>query len=162
MAAASHLPTKLLKAQGGIVSGQAINLADSTAGDFFALIVEAGSGLPSFSSPGVQYVADITSTNPEVTYTGYARQSLSGVTWAFDASLGVVDWSFTQFGWAANANDPGNVNRYIVLGWKGAGTGDSTYPVLALIDPGGTFSVATASYYVAAPAGGLIQFTGGG
>ena len=162
MAAATKLPTKLLKAQGGITSGQAVNLGDTTAGDFVALIVEAGSGIPSLSSTGAQYIADITGTNTEVSWSGYARQSLTGITWAFDATLGVVDWSFSNFGWAADASDPGNVNRYIVIGWKGAGSGDATYPVVALIDPGAVFSVATASYTVSAPAGGLIQMTGGG
>lgn len=162
MAAATHLPTKLLKAQGAITSGQAVNLSDATAGNFEALIVEAGTAIPNTTSTGVQFVADVTAANAEVSWTGYARQALTGITWAFDSASGVVDWSFSQFGWAANANDPGNVNRYIVIYWKGVGTADASYPVVAVIDPGGVFSVATASYNVAAPAGGLIQFTGGG
>lgn len=162
MAAVTHIPTKLIKAQGGLVAGQAVNFGDTTAGNFMALILTAGTGLPSFSSTGVQYVADVTATNPEVTWAGYARQALTGITWAFDATLGVVDFSFSPFTWAADASDPGNVNRYIALYWKGVGTGDATYPLIPFIDPGAVFSVATASYTVTAPAGGLMQMTGGG
>ena len=161
MAAATHLPSKLMKAQGSITSGQAINLSDSTSGNFEALIVEVGTAIPNTGNTGIQFVADVTASNTEVSYAGYARQALTGITWAFGAT-GVVEWSFSQFGWAANASDPGNVNRYIILYWKGVGSADATYPVVCVIDPGAVFSVATASYNVASPAGGLIQFTGGG
>ena len=66
MAAATHLPSKLMKAQGSITSGQAINLSDSTAGNFEALIVEAGTAIPDTSNTGIQYVADVTASNTEV------------------------------------------------------------------------------------------------
>jgi hypothetical protein len=45
----------------------------------------AGSGIPSTSS-GVQFVSNVTGTNVEDTLIG-ARQTLSGVTWAYDGGL---------------------------------------------------------------------------
>lgn len=162
MAAATHLPTKLLFAQGELSATGGINLADTTAGNFVAMIVGAGTGLPGLSSTGAQFVADITASNAEVSWAGYARVALTGITWAYGGTLGTADWSFTAFQFAQSASDPGNVDRYIVIYWKGVGVGDASYPVLAVIDPGALFSCATAAYQVSPPANGLVQMTGGG
>ena len=161
MAAATHIPTKLLLAQGELSATAGINFHDSTSGNWQAMVVVAGSGLPGLSSSGAQFVSDITGSNAEISYSGYARVALTGVTWTADATLGQIDWSFTTFTFPAEAADPGT-GRYIVIYWKGVGSGDSSYPVAQVIDPGGVFSTATASYSVAAPAGGLMQMTGGG
>lgn len=157
MATASHIPTKLLKAQGSLASGQAVNLASDT---FKILAIKAGSGLPDLSSTGAQFVADITATNPEDTLIG-ARQALTGVTWAFDATLGVVDWSFSNITYAQNASDDG-LTRYFVIYDDSLGTTDADKPVLAVLDPGQLVSVVNGAAVLQAPTGGLIQYTGGG
>jgi hypothetical protein len=157
MAIATHIPTKLLKSQGSLTSAQAVNLSSDT---FKILAVKAGSGIPSLSSSGIQYVGDITGTNAEDTAIG-SRQTLSGVTWAFDATLGQVDWSFTNITYAQNGSDDG-LTRYFAIYDSSQGSGDSTYPVVALIDPNQLISVVSASCVLQCPTGGLIQFTGGG
>src|ERR1700757_3429961 len=101
MATATHIPTKLMKAQGQLTANQNVNLSGDT---FKIMAVKAGSGIPSTSSSGVQFVSDVTSGNAEDTLIG-ARQSLSGVTWAYDASLGIVDWSFTNITYAQAGGD---------------------------------------------------------
>lgn len=156
MAVATHIPTKLMKAQGLLTSGQAINLGDS----FKILAVKAGTGLPLLSSTGIQFVADVTATNAEDTLIG-ARQTLSGVTWNFDATLGVVDWTFSNITYAQNAADDG-LTRYFVIYDDTIGVADASKPVLAIIDPGQLISVVNASLTIQCPSGGLIQFTGGG
>ena len=166
MTGSIHVPTKLMKAQGGISSGQAVNLGDTTANDFVAGIITAGAGMPLLSSTGAQYIADLVTTpntNVELSYAGYARQSLTSVTWAFDATLGVIDWSFGNLTWAQNSADPGT-GRYVFFAWKGVGSSDATYPLVMLFDPNGTglLSVAAASLTLISPTGGPLQFTGGG
>jgi hypothetical protein len=157
MATATHIPTKLLKAQGQLTSAQAVNLSGDT---FKMLAVKAGSGIPSTASGGIQFVADITATNAEDTNIG-ARPTLSGVTWAYDASTGVVDWSFSNVVYAQAGGDDG-LTRYFVIYDSSQGSGDSTYPVVAILDPGQTVSVVNGSLTIQCPTGGLIQFTGGG
>lgn len=157
MATATHLPTKLMKAQGALTAGQAIALATDT---LMMLMVKAGTGIPSTSSAGIQFVADVTATNAEDTLIG-ARPTLSGVTWAFDASLGIVDFSFSNVVYAQAAGDDG-LSRYGVIYDSSVGAGDSTHPVLAILDLGQTVSVVNGSLTLQCPTGGLIQFTGGG
>lgn len=157
MATATHIPTKLMKAQGQLTANQAVNLSGDT---FMIFAFKAGSGLPSLSSSGIQFVADITGTNAEDTNIG-ARITLSGVTWAFDASLGVVDWSFSNITYAQNAGDDG-LTRYFGIYDNTLGANDSTHPVVAVLDPGQTISVVNGSVVLQCPTGGLIQYTGGG
>jgi hypothetical protein len=157
MATATHLPTKLLKAQGSLTSGQAVNLSADV---FKILAVKAGSGIPSTLSGGIQFVADVTATNAEDTLIG-ARQSLAGVTWAFDAANGVVDWSFSNITYAQASGDDG-LTRYFVIYDSSVGTTDATYPVVAVLDPGQLVSVVNGSLTLQCPTGGLIQFTGAG
>lgn len=157
MATATHIPTKFMKAQGAKTSGQSSDLSSTTA--FHCMAVKAGSGIPSTSSSGVQFVADITATNAEDTAIG-ARQALSGVTWAFDASTGVVDWSFSNIVYAQAAGDDG-LTRYFVIYDEAGGT-DATRIVIAIIDPGQLISAVAGSVTIQCPTGGLIQFTGGG
>lgn len=161
MATATHIPTKWMKAQAAGVAAQIINLADTTAGNFVCGIVVAGAGIPSTSSSGIQYIADITGTNTEMSYAGYARQSLTGITWAFDATLGQVDWSFSNIVFPQEAADPGT-GRYAFIAYKGVGSGDATYPVVGVLDLGATVSTVNGSLTLTCPAGGLIQFQGGG
>jgi len=158
MATATHIPTKLMKAQGALTANQNVALGTDV---FKIMMVKAGSGIPLTSSAGIQFVADVTATNAEDTAIG-ARQSLAGVTWAFDASLGVVDWSFTNITYAQNAGDDG-LSRYGVIydETQSAGT-DATRPVVAILDLGQTVSVVNGALVLQCPTGGLIQFTGGG
>jgi len=157
MAVVTHIPTKLMKAQGSLTSGQAVNFASDT---FNIMAVKAGSGLPSLTSSGIQFVADITATNTEDTLIG-ARQSLTGVTWAFDGSGTAVDWSFATITYAQNGSDDG-LTRYFVIYDNTVGANDATHPVVAVIDPGQLISVVNNSLTIQSPVGGLIQFTGGG
>jgi hypothetical protein len=71
MATATHIPTKLMKAQGQLTANQNVNLSGDT---FKIMAVKAGSGIPSTSSSGIQFVSDITGTNAEDTLIG-ARQT---------------------------------------------------------------------------------------
>lgn len=157
MAVTTHLPTKLLKAQGQLTSGQAVNFSSDT---FKMLAVKAGSGLPLMSSTGVQFVSDVTGTNAEDTAIG-SRITLSGVTWSFDATLGVVDFSFSNVTYAQNGADDG-ATRYFVIQDTTVGATDATSPVIAIIDPGQFISVVNNSQVLQCPTGGLLQFTGGG
>lgn len=157
MATATHLPTKLMKAQGQLTAGQAVNLSTDT---FKMLAVKAGAGIPSTISTGIQFVADITATNVEDTLIG-ARKTLAGVTWAFDASAGIVDWSFTNVTYAQAVGDDA-LTRYFVIYDDTLGATDTDKPVLAILDPGQLISAVNGSVTIQCPVGGLIQFTGGG
>lgn len=157
MAIATHIPTKLMKAQGGLTAAQACNFSSDT---FKVLAVKAGAGLPSMSSSGIQFVGDVTATNPEDTLIG-ARITLTGVAWAFDASLGLVDFSFSNITYAQNASDDG-LTRYFVIQDFTISATDSTSPVIAIIDPGQLISVVNNSCVLQCPTGGLFQFSGGG
>lgn len=160
MATATHIPTKWMKAQGALTANQAFNIGDATAGVFKILAVKAGTGIPSTLSGGIQYVADVTATNAEDTAIG-ARQSLSGITWAFDAANGVVDWSFSNIVYAQASGDDG-LTRYFVICYTGVGSADASYPVAAILDPGQLCSVVNGSLTLQCPTGGLLQMTGGG
>lgn len=156
MAVTTHIPTKLMKGQGQASS--AVNFASDT---FVALLVKAGGGLPSCTSTGIQFISDVTATNAEEAVAGYARQTLAGVSWAFDGGGTAVDWSFSNITFPQNASDDG-LTRYIVIADTTVGAGDSTHPVVAIIDPGQLISLVAASLIIQSPTGGLIQFTGGG
>ena len=78
-----------------------------------------------------------------------------------DATLGVVDWSFSNVTYAQNASDDG-LTRYFVIYDSSEGSGDSTYPVLAVLDPGQLVSVVNGPAVLQCPTGGLLQMTGGG
>lgn len=91
MAASTNIPTKLKKSQ-VVNAGPQLKFDTDTLG---CLLVKAGSGIPSTTSGGIQFVADITGTNAEVSGTGYSRQTLSSVTVAFDGGVNTyVDFSF--------------------------------------------------------------------
>lgn len=158
MATATHIPTKLMKAQGQLTAGQAVNLNTDT---FKMLAVVAGAGIPSTSSSGVQFVSDVTATNSEDTNIG-ARKTLSGVTWAYDAGTGIVDWSFTNVVYAQAAGDDGLTRYFIIYDETVSAGTDATRPVVAVLDPGQLVSVVNGSLTIQCPTGGLIQFTGGG
>ena len=158
MATATHIPTKLMKAQGQLTANQNINLASDT---FRIMAIKAGSGIPSTSSTGVQFVSDVTATNAEDTLIG-GRQTIAGQTWSFDAGLGIVDWSFSNITYAQNPVDDG-LTRYFVIFDETQSTGtDATRVVVAILDPGQLISAVNGSVTIQCPTGGLIQFTGGG
>lgn len=228
MATATHIPTRQMKAQGALTSGQAVNLGSDT---FRIVALKAGSGIPVteyFSNTaitgsthsnttidtlstnpvtagvlvnmaisgsgipantyitavtsasitlsqaatatasgvaltitgGVQFVADLTLTNPEDTLIS-ARLTLSSVTWAFDSNGTQVDYSFANIVYAQNAGDDG-LSRYFAIYDSSVGSGDSTYPVLAVLDPNQLISTVNGSQTLQCPTGGLLQYTGGG
>ena len=152
MAITTNIPAKLVKSQ-VINAGPKISFDTDT---LKCLIVVAGSGIPSTSKTGVQYVSDVTATNAEVTGTGYARQTLAGVTVAF-GSGDDVDFSFSSITFAQNAAGFTN-GRYAVI-FKDTGGADSTNPVICVLDLNATVSVVGGDLVLSAPAGGLIQWT---
>lgn len=129
-----------------------VNFASDT---FKCLLVVAGSGAPSATKTGVQYVSDVTGTNSEVTGTGYARQTLAGVTCAFDGSTENVDWSFSSITFAQNAAGF-TTGRYGII-CKDTGS-DATSPVVGVLDLGQTVSAQAGDVVLSAPATGLIQW----
>jgi hypothetical protein len=161
MAVTTHLPTKLLQAQGIGTANQAVNLSSGTAGAFKIMAVKAGAGLPSLISSGIQFVSDLIAVNPEDVSGAWPRTALTGITWAVDGSVNTsFDWSFSTITFAQNASDDG-LTRYLAIYSEGGGT-DATRPLVAIIDPGTTLSVLAGSLTIASPTGGLIQFQGGG
>src|SRR6478752_3979233 len=142
MATATHIPTKLMKAQGAKTASQSTDLSSTTA--FHIMAVKAGTGIPSTTSSGVQFVSDITATNAEDTLIG-ARQSLSGVTWAYDASTGVVDWSFSTVTYAQAGGDDGLTRYFVIYDETQSSATDATRPVVAILDPGQLVSVVNGS-----------------
>jgi hypothetical protein len=158
MATATHIPTKLMKAQGQLTANQNINLASDT---FRIMAVKAGSGIPSTASTGVQFVSDVTATNAEDTLIG-GRQTIAGQTWAFDAGLGIIDWSFSNITYAQNASDDGLTRYFVIYDETQSAGNDATRVVVAILDPGQLISAINGSVTIQCPTGGLIQFTGGG
>lgn len=153
MAVVTYIPAKLALSQ---VDGSVV--VDFDTNTFVCGFVTAGSGRPSTSKTGIQFISDITATNPEVTGTGYTRQTLTSLTLAFDGTAtNAVDWGFANITFAQNASGFSN-GRYIFIA-KDVGGSDTTRPVVALIDPGATISVVGGDVVISAPTGGLIQWT---
>jgi hypothetical protein len=160
MATATHIPTKLINAQAIVTTSQIVNFNDTTLGNYVCGIV-GQTTLPPMGSSGIQFVVNIFASNSELSYAGYARQTVSGITLSYDANGVQVDWSFNSITFPQNASDPGT-GRYGFIGYKGVGSNDGSYPVVAVLDFGQTVSVVNGSLVLQPPAGGLIQFTGGG
>lgn len=149
---ATTIPTTFKKSQ-LINAGPQIKFDTDT---LVCFLVVAGSGAPSTIGTGVQYISDVTATNSEVTGTGYARQTLTGVTIAVDGSVNTqVDFSFGAITYAQNAAGFTNA-RYAILA-KNTGV-DSTSPVFAVCDLITNQSVVVGSLILNAPSGGLIQW----
>lgn len=162
MAVVTHIPTKLLQAQGILTANQAVNFSSGTAGAFKIMAVVAGSGLPSLINTGIQFVADLVAVNAENVNGAWPRTALTGVTWAVDGGVNTsFDWSFATITFSQSASDTTTVTRYLAIFSEGGAT-DATRPIVAIIDPGTTLSVLAGSLTVQSPTGGLIQFTGGG
>jgi hypothetical protein len=158
MATATHIPTKLMKGQ-FINAGPQIKFDTDT---MVCLLVQAGSGIPSCSKTGVQFIADVTATNTEESYSGYARQTLTGQSVAFDSSTaGQVDFTFSAITFPQEAADDG-LARYGVIADTSIGSGDSTHPVIAILDFGQTVSTVNGQLVLTAPTPGIILWTGGG
>lgn len=152
MAAVTYIPAMLARSQ---VNGSVV--VDFDTDTFKCLGVVAGGGRPSTSKTGVQYISDVTGTNSEVTGTGYARQTLTSVTVAFDGTAtNAVDWSFANITFGQNAAGFSNARYFVIAKDTGA---DATSPVVALIDPGATISVVGGDVVISSPTGGLIQWT---
>jgi hypothetical protein len=153
MAAATYVPTKLKKSQ---VNGATV--IDFDTDTLKCMIVVVGSAIPDTSKTGVQFVSDVTGSNAEVTGTGYARQTLTSPTVAFDSSgTTLVDFSFGNITFSANAAGF-STGRYIIF-FKDTGGADSTNPVFAVCDPNQTLSVVSGDLVLSSPTGGLIQWS---
>lgn len=155
MATSTAIPTKLKSAQ---VNGT--NSVNFGADTFKVLLVSPGSGAPDTSKTGIQFVQDVISGgNTEVTGTGYARQTLSGVTATFDGTgTTLVDFSFANVTFSQNAAGF-TTARYAIFYDNTVGVGDSTHPVIAVCDLGSNQSSQPGDLVLAAPAGGLIQWS---
>lgn len=156
MATSTTIPTKLKRSQ-VLNAGPQIKFDSDT---FVCALVVAGSGAPDTSKTGVQFLADVFSGgNTEVTGTGYSRQSLTGVSAAFDGtSTTVVDWTFNNVTFAQNGAGFTNA-RYGIIVDTTIGGSDSTHPVVAVCDLGAVQSAQAGDVVLAAPAGGLIQWS---
>jgi hypothetical protein len=152
MAITTNIPAKLVKSQ---IDGSVV--VDFDLDTFKAMLVRAGSSIPSTSKTGVQYVSDVTAGNAEVSGGTYARQTLASITLAFGASDD-VDWSFGNVTFAQDAGSGPTDARYAVI-YKDVGGSDSTRPVICVIDLNATVSLRTGDLVLSAPAGGLIQWT---
>lgn len=150
MAVTTNIPAKLVKSQ---VNGSEV--VDFDTDLIKMMLVVAGAGIPSTSKTGVQYVSDVTSTNAEVTGTGYARQTMT-CSVAFGAGDD-VDFSFPTVTFLQNAAGFTNARYGVVL--KDKGGADSANPVLAIIDLNAVISVVPGDLTLSSPAGGLIQWT---
>lgn len=155
MATSTTIPTKLKSAQ---VNGT--NSVNFGADTFKVLLVSPGSGAPDTSKTGVQFVQDVISGgNTEVTGTGYARQTLTSVTATFDGTgTTLVDFTFANVTFSQNAAGFTN-GRYAIFYDNTVGVGDSTHPVIAVCDLGSNQSSQPGDLVLAAPAGGLIQWS---
>lgn len=155
MATSTAIPTKLKKSQ-VINAGPQLKFDTDT---LKIALVQAGSGAPSVTSSGVQYVADVTAGNTEVSGTNYARQTLSGVTVAFDGSVNTqVDFSFSNVTYTQSASGF-TTARYAIIYDTSIGSGDSTYPVIAVCDLGAAQGNVSGDLILQCPAGGLIQWS---
>jgi len=123
------------------------------------LLVGPGSGAPNTQSNGIQWVSDVTATNTECSGVGYSRQTLSGVTVAYDASPSTtVDFSFGNITFSQNASGFTNA-RYAIFYDGTVGTVDTNSPVFAVCDLSQTYGVTGGDLVLSAPAGGLIQWS---
>jgi hypothetical protein len=151
MPIASYVPTKLKLAQvsGG---GHAINFS----GTLICMLVTAGGGLPDTTNAGIQFVSDVLIGNPEVTGTGYSRQTLTSVTVAYDGSVNTqVDFSHAAITFAQNAAGFTNARYVILYGSTGV---DSTSPIFLVFDPNTTLSAQSGSVILSSPVGGELQW----
>jgi hypothetical protein len=165
MTTATHIPTKLLNALSVVTTSQVVNFGDTTVGNFVCGIV-TGTTLPPMGSSGLQFVggtgvAALFTANSEISYSGYARQIMSGVALSYDANGIQMDWTFNSITFAQNVNDPGT-GRYGFIAYKGVGSNDASYPVVSVLDFGQVVSVANGALVLQPPSGGLLQIQGGG
>ena len=152
--ASTNIPTKLKKSQ-VVAAGPKISFDSDT---LVCLIVTAGSGIPNTTSSGVQFISDVTAANPEVTGTGYSRQTLTATTVAYDGISNItVDFSFGNITFLQNSSGFSN-GRYIIFADTSIGAGDASHPVLAVCDPGQNLSVVSNDIVLSSPVGGLIQW----
>lgn len=156
MATATHIPAKLINGQ-VIAAGPQIPF--NTANIICCMVV-AGTGIPSSNSTGVQFLTDVFSTNSEDTAIG-ARQNVTNVTIGYGSNGTQVNFSFGNITYAQNAGDDG-LSRYGILFSQSSGAQDNVRAVIAILDLGQTVSVTNGPLTLQCPAGGLIQWTGGG
>lgn len=149
--ASTTIFTKLKLAQ---VNGTPINFASDT---LVMFLVVAGSGAPDTSKTGAAFISDVTGANAEVTGTGYARQTLSSVTVAFDGTAtNQVDFSHAAITFLQNAAGFNNARYAVVAKNTGA---DATSQVIYSFDPSTTLSARGGDVVLSSPTGGEIQWS---
>lgn len=153
---ATTIPTKLKKQQ--VVSAATPVRFDTDT--LTCLLVTTGGGAPDVTSgaAGIQFISETISANPEVTGTGYTRQTLTATAVTFDSTNTQVDFTFGNITFAQNAAGFTNA-RYAIIADTTVGGGDSTHPVLAVCDLGSNQSVQSGSLVLTCPASGLIQWS---
>ena len=147
----------------GIPAGTYVQSVTSTTIVMTQNATASAAGVALTITGGVQFIADVTATNAEMSYSGYARQDLTGITNAVASNGTQVDWDFSNVTFPQEAADPGT-GRYGFIAWLGASGSytDAAAPVVAILDFGQTVSTVNGSLVLEPPAGGLINFTGGG
>lgn len=109
---------------------------------------------------GYQYVSQLLANNgsalTEVSGGGYARQSLTGVSWAFPGTGLVVTYTANNPSWASATFTA--YYAWIHDETDSSGT-DATRPLMAIFDLGGAQPVSGQTFTLAINASGIATFT---
>lgn len=138
MAVTSHVYPKALLA----INSKTIDLTDGST--FHAGLVTSSSATWGATQEAYQYVTDITGAYTECTSSGYARQAFTTTT---------VTNSGANTLWKCTSPAPISFGSTVTISAAGmfiyttqVGSGDSSYPVICIIDFGGTVSSTTGAY----------------
>jgi hypothetical protein len=130
-----------------------LDIHSTAAGAFKMGLCTASAATWGATQQAYQFVSAVTGAYTEVTSGGYARQSLTGITLTQGTDSNV--WTCTS---------PVSFGSSITLSAASAfiyttliGSGDSSYPVIAIIDFGGTVSSSAGPWtYTVDPVNGLV------
>ena len=139
-----------------LVNTAALNLSTVTAGSFHMGLCTGSAATWGATQQAYQFVSSVTAAYTEVTSGGYARQSLTGITMTKNTDSNV--WTCTS---------PVSFGSSITLSAASAfvyttliGSADSSYPVIAIIDFGGTVSSSSGPWtYTVDPTNGLCYWS---
>jgi hypothetical protein len=148
MAVASHVYTMLAKS----LVDKKIDLDTDTLKCMLLSAYTVGS-----TQDSAQYVADVKAVATEASGTGYTAGGAALTTVSFTKSGHVYTLDCDDVVWAASTISAAFAVFY---GVASASPGDSTNPVIAYWDLGGTQSSTAASFTLTINASGLLTFTG--
>jgi hypothetical protein len=139
-----------------LVGTGALDLATTSAGAFKMGLCTGPAATWGSTQQAYQYVSAVTGAYTEVTSSGYARQSLTSITLTKGTDSNV--WTCAS---------PVSFGSSITLSAASAfvyttliGSGDSSYPVIAIIDFGGTVTSTAGPWtYTVDPTNGLAYFS---